>query len=170
MNNGFGSTSQLDDTFNTLYLKIYLKNVTEESKKTFVNQQTMSLVKPNGANIKTKVARRDILACATALVKVIEPKIKDFKVTDEIGIDVPEDIKMTHLSEAKNNIDKEHQSLDNKKHLQDFNLSTPSSKNQQSSLKTPEKDDEVLSVKSNPESEDEFHTPTSTPVFEIIDD
>lgn len=170
MNNGFGSTSQLDDTFNTLYLKIYLKNVTEESKKTFVNQQTMSLVKPNGANIKTKVARRDILACATALVKVIEPKIKDFKVTDEIGIDVPEDIKMTHLSEAKNNIDKEHRSLDNKNHLHDFNLSTPSSKNQQSSLKTPEKDDEVLSIKSNPESEDEFHTPTSTAVFEIIDD
>lgn len=165
MNNGFGSTSQLDDTFNTIYLKLYLKNVTEESKKIFVNQQTLSLIKPNGTNIKTKVARRDILASATALVKGVEPKLKDYKITDEQGFNVPDDIKESHINSVKgfkeNSPDKESQV-----HLEQSvsNLeSTKSPINNNDVTRTPDhRRPERESTKSINDSDDEFHTPTTT--------
>lgn len=168
MNNGFGSTSQLDDTFNTIYLKIYLKNVTEESKKVFINQQSVSLTKPNGANIKTKVARRDILAAATTLVRAVEPKLKDFKITDDIGIKVPDDIKERHINEQKKRFEGStpvKPSLTVGLQKSDSNLeSTPTPENNDL-IKTPDYKEHDGFGKSNPDSEDEFHTPTNT-VFE----
>lgn len=164
MNNGFGSTSQLDDTFNTLYLKLYLKNVTVESKEILISQQNLSMIKPNGTNIKTKVARRDILASATALVKAVEPKLKDHKVTDEQGFKVPADIKESHMNRSKCS-----KQESNPVHLEQCmsNLeSTKSPSNNNDLMKTPEnKRAENESTKSINESDDEFHTPTTT-IFE----
>lgn len=103
MNNGFGSTSQLDDTFNSIFLKIYIKNVTEENKAHFLKPQ-QTLNKHNNGPVKTKVARRDILASATLLVRSVEPKLKEHKITDDKGFDVPEHVKQKHLEEAKRSI------------------------------------------------------------------
>ncbi|CCH42561.1 Histone transcription regulator [Wickerhamomyces ciferrii] len=151
MNNGFGSTSQLDDTFNAIYLKVYLEYITSETKHLFINENTLSSIKPSSTPIKTKVARRDILAAATSLVKAVESKLSDNKITDDRGFVVPDHIKQKHLENStlkSDSIDKVEMPLTGDDQDAVKISSVPESKNNH----------EVL--KSNCESEEEFHTPT----------
>lgn len=115
MNNGFGSTSLTDDTFNAIYLKIYLGlvNTLEDTKEDTPNVPTVapvsvesntSTINPVTANasqtntVKSRVARRDILAVASNLCKAVEQKIKAFRISDEVGYEVPKFIVDAHVN------------------------------------------------------------------------
>lgn len=82
INISFGSTSQLDDCFVSIYLLIYLdfkgKNYTER-----ISVESLMTGKENveapATPKKTRVSRKEIIAKGTALVKTVAPIIKNRK-------------------------------------------------------------------------------------------
>lgn len=190
MNNGFGSTSLTDDTFNAVYLKIYLPLV--EKLDELKNLSTHSNNSTPSTPLKARVARRDILAVASSLCKIIEPKVKKYRISDEVGYEVPQDIidKHSKPQDAKEktpvpadvNVDQSYSNLhtpENKINNTDpenkINNTDPTcsvelvdlmDKDQTAGPKTPETPKSASKLLSDNRSDDdtsdqdEFHTPT----------
>ncbi|KAH3673171.1 hypothetical protein WICMUC_003855 [Wickerhamomyces mucosus] len=109
MNNGFGPTSLVDDTLNSIYLKIYLEEVlghpdlypTTDPNSYTTNAYGLITNTPHGtpvsASTKLRVARKEISAAATLYAKTFESNIKDIKVSDDTTIEIPPFVHELHL-------------------------------------------------------------------------
>jgi hypothetical protein len=84
LNNGFGATSSIDDTLISVYLKLYLEKMSTEPTL----EVTPSENKENP--VKSRVARRDIINASTTMLKVLDSKLKDHRISDEVGFPVRE--------------------------------------------------------------------------------
>lgn len=114
MNNGFGPTSLVDDTLNCIFLKHYL-DVTSKDPNTYpmsdpqqyvtnsvgmiIGLVTGEVVDPP---VKLRLARREMIASATAFIKSLENKLKVGRVSsDDYIIEIPQEIKEKHLKDPE---------------------------------------------------------------------
>lgn len=87
INNGFGSTSQIDDTFNSLYLKLYFKYITPETEAKIIEENNLNNnFAQDKKPTKIKVARKEVLAEAISVVKAIDGKLKSKYITEDVKV------------------------------------------------------------------------------------